>query len=321
MAYTGAKSSVLLGIETAFGNAATLKYRIPFTSESINFRADMQTSEALLGVRGIKALAPGKLGAEGSLDVELYPETAGVLFYLALGKATLIDPDAVPSSGDEYTQITPIGLSEDLPSATIQVDHAGQKFHYVGVKVNQLTFSGSVGAIPKISIDVVGKDEIEGGAVEGTITEPGDEPYYFRELKLYTDNFTTTTDLYSSIELTINNSLDTDDYRLDGTGKRKTLEPQRLEITGRLDIIFDASVISGEYAKFKNFQDAALGIELAKSTGEKLQIYLPRIRFSEINHDIGGAEKIVMSASCTALIPASGDIIEVRDYVNTSGSY
>lgn len=316
MAYTGAKSSMLLGIESTFGNAATLKYRIPFTSESINFRADTQTSEALLGVRGIKALAPGKLGVEGTVEAEVYPYSTPVLFFLALGKAT---PE--PETSPDHTKIVPISLSEDLPSATIQVDHAGQKFHYVGVKVNQLTFSGSVGAIPKISIDVVGKDEIEGGAVEGTITEPGDEPYYFRELKLYTDNFTTTTDLYSSIELTINNNLDTDDYRLDGTGKRKTLEPQQLEITGRLDIIFDASVISGEYAKFKSFQDAALGIELAKTTGEKLQIYLPRIRFSEINHDIGGAEKIVMSASFTALVPASGDIIEVRDYVNTTGSY
>jgi len=119
--YTGAKSSV-----------------------SINYKADMQKSDALLGVRGIKALAPGKLGVEGSIDVEVYPATTAILFYLALGKASL-------ESGDEYTKIVPISLLEDLPSATIQVDHSGQKFHYVGVKVNQLTFSGSVGAIPKVS--------------------------------------------------------------------------------------------------------------------------------------------------------------------------
>ena len=36
MAYTGAKSSVLLGIESSFGEAATLKYRIPFKDESLN---------------------------------------------------------------------------------------------------------------------------------------------------------------------------------------------------------------------------------------------------------------------------------------------
>jgi len=138
---------------------------------------------------------------------------------------------------------------------------------------------------------------------------------------LYTDEFTTTTDLYSSVELVVNNNLDTDDYRLDGTGKRKSIDAQQLEITGRLDIIFDASVITGEYSKFKNFQDAALGIELAKASGEKLQIYLPRVRFSEMSHDIGGAEKIAMTASVTALIPTSGAIMEVRDYVNTTGSY
>lgn len=310
--YTGAKSSVLLGIETEFGNAATLTYKLPFVSESINYKADTQKSEALLGFRGIKALAPGKLGVEGSIDTEVYPATTAILFYLALGKASL---------GGEYTKIEPIGLADELPSATIQVDHSGQKFHYVGVKVNQLTFSGSVGAIPKVSVDLVGVDEIEGGATEGTIIEPDDEPFYFKELMLYTDEFTTTTDLYSSVELVVNNNLDTDDYRLDGTGKRKSIDAQQLEITGRLDIIFDASVITGEYSKFKNFQDAALGIELAKASGEKVQIYLPRIRFSEMNHDISGAEKIAMTASTTALIPTSGAIIEVRDYVNTTGSY
>jgi len=307
--YVGAKSSLLLGIETTFGTPATLRYRIPFTSESINYKLDVQTSEALLGFRGPKALVPGKLGVEGTIEAEAYPETTGVLFYLALGKQ---------ETATDHTKITPIGLTEDLPSATIQVDHGGQKIHYTGVKVNQLTFSGSVGAIPKLSLDVVGVDEIMGGATEGTLTVPGDEPFYFKELKLYTDQFVTTTDLYSSIELTINNNLDTDDYRLDGTGKRKSLPAQQLEVTGRIDIIFASSVVSGEYSKFKNLTDAALGIELQKGTG-KIQIYLPRVRFTEITHDVRGPEKIVLNASFTALLPTTGSIIEVRDYVDTNG--
>jgi hypothetical protein len=319
--YTGAKSSVLLGIESSFGSEATATWKLPFKSESLNHKVEAVRSEALLGTRGIKSLAPGKLGAEGSLDVELYPETAGVLFYLALGKATLIDPDAAPSSGDEYTQITPIGLSEDLPSASIEVNHSGQSFKYLGMKLNQLRFSGSVGAIPTVTADFVGKEELSGSLTQGTLTTPGDDPYYFKELILYTDEFTTSTDLYSSIELSINNNLDTDDYRLDGTGKRKSLEAGTLEITGSIDIIFDPTAVSGEYTNFKNFTEAALGIELAKDATNTIQIYIPRLLFSNMTHDISGPDKIMLKAEFTALIPLSGDIIKVSDYTNTVGSY
>lgn len=319
--YTGAKSSVLLGIESSFGTEATATWKLPFTSESLNHKVEAVRSEALLGTRGIKSLAPGKLGAEGSLDVELYPETAGVLFYLALGKATLIDPDAVSSSGDEYTQITPIGLSEELPSASIEVNHGGQSFKYPGMKINQLRFSGAVGAIPSVTADFIGKEEQSGSLTQGSLTVPGDDPFYFKELKLYTDQFTTTTDLYSSIELTINNNLDSDDYRLDGTGKRKSLEPGTLEITGSLDIIFDSSVVSGEYASFKNFTEAAIGIELEKDATNKLTIYIPRLLFSNMTHDISGPDKIMFRAEFTALIPLAGEIIEVLDYTNKTGTY
>ena len=321
MSYTGAKSSVLLGIESAFATEATLKYKLPFKSESLNHKIETVKSEALLGIRGTKSLAPTKEGAEGSLELEAYPTSSGLAFYLALGKASLQDPDGTADSGDEYTKITPIDLNSDIPSATVQVDHSGQKMKYLGMKVNSLKFSGAVGSIPSISLDLVGKEEVIGAGTEETIVDVDDHPFFFKELTLYTDDFQTTTDLYSSVELNIANNLDADDYRLDGTGKRKTLEAGNLEITGSLDIIFDSSVVSGEYNKFKNFQDAALGIELEKESGEKLTIYLPKINFSEMTHDIGGAEKIMFKANFTALIPGSRDIIEVADYQNTTGSY
>ncbi|MBB6061886.1 hypothetical protein HNP65_000308 [Thermosipho japonicus] len=322
MAYTGAKSSVLLGIENTFGSEAKAKYKIPFTSESLNHKIEAVKSEAFLGSRGIKALAPGKEGAEGSLELEMYPLTSGILFYLALGNAVLEDPDATPSSGDEYTKITPISLFDELPSASIEVNHSGQSFKYLGMKINQLKFSGAVGAIPKLTADFVGVEEKSGSLTqETTIINPDNEPYYFKELKLYTDKFSTVTDLYSSIELTINNNLDNDDYRLDGTGKRKTVEAGNLEISGSIDIIFDASSVTNEYAAFKSFSDSAIGIELAKDATHTLKIYLPRIRFSEMTHDISDSGKIMLKANFTTLIPGSGDIIEVSDFTNTTGLY
>lgn len=312
MAYTGAKSSVLLGIESSFNQEATLKYKLPFKSESINHKIEALKSEALLGNRGIKNVAPGKESVEGSIEMEAYPASTGVLFYLALGKSVL-DTD--------HAKITPISNTEDLPSVTVQVDHSGQKIKYTGVKINSLKFSGAVGSIPSLSIDVLGVDESIGAGTEGTIVDPGDEPYYFKELILYKDNLATSTDMYSSIELSINNNLDADDYRLDGTGKRKSIDEGNLEINGSVDIIFDASTITDEYSDYKAFNNAQLALKLEKSTGEKLTIYLPKIRFTEMTHDISGPDKIMLKANFQALIPATGDIIEVHDYENTTGSY
>lgn len=316
----GSQSSVLLGIEPSFATLATLKYKLPFTNESLNQKIEALKSEANLGLRAPKSLAPGKEGAAGGIEVELYPELSGLLFYLALGKATQIDPDAVADSGDEYTKITAIGVGEELPSATIQVDHAGQKFDYLGMKLNQLQLNAAVGAIPKVSLDWLGKEEADASATAGTLIEPGNEPFYFKEITVYTDQFTTTTDKYSNIQLQINNKLDGDDYRLDGTGKRATVKAQGLEISGSVELMFDADTVAGEYAKFKAFTDAALALKFAKGS-QILKIFLPRIRFSEATHDISGAGKILLKANITALLDANGDVIIVEDYVNTSGSY
>ena len=316
----GAKSSVLMGIEETFGTAATLAYKLPFTNESLNQKIEALKSEANLGLRAPKSLAPGKEGAAGSIEVELYPELAGVLFYLALGKASAEDPDSTPDSGDEYSKIVAAGVNDSLPSATIQVDHAGQKFDYLGMKLNQLQLNAAVGAIPKVSLDWLGKEEADAAATIGSLTEPGNEPFYFREIAVYTDEFTTVTDKYSNIQLTIANNLDGDDYRLDGTGKRKSVAAQNLDITGSVELIFDASTVSDEYAKFKNFTDAALALTFEKNT-QKLRIYLPRIRFSEATHDISGAGKILLKANITALLDSNNEAIIVEDHVNTSGTY
>ena len=309
---TGAKSGLKIGIESTFATEADLKYVMPVTSESLNHEVEPQKSEALLSKRGVSSIAPGSEGAGGSADFEAYPNSAGLLFYLALGKAE-------EESGD--TKITPIGINEDLPSSTIEVNHSGSKTKYRGMVVDSLTFNGAVGTIPNFSVNFVGKEEIIGGGTDaGTLVQAGNDPYYFKELKVYKDDFSTLADDYSSIELTINNNLDTDDRRLDGTGKRKTVAAQGLEITGNVEIIFSATALAGEYAKYKNFDDAEISFILEKGDDE-IKVHIPRLKFTEMPHDIGGADKITLNASFEAILPASGNIIEVIDETNSTGSY
>lgn len=396
-AFTGAQSKLYLGLESSFGTGAKadLKYKIPIRSESINRRLEAITSEALLGLRIPMSMVPGRDGAEGSFEAELWPNSAGVLFYLTLGKSVL-------DGGTGATKITPVGTGEDLPSAFVWVSHSGIPLTYKGIKFNQLRLTASVGAIPTVSVDVVGRQEVLGSVntnetfsgdgstttftlsntpvvpesetVEvdgsqqtrgtdytidyetGVITfttapssgtdnisvtydyfdsvdetsityKPTVDPFTFKEISLlYSDDGTTfsSTVKYTNFELTINNNLDADDYRFDGTGLRYTLMPANLEITGSLDIVLDYNAIAKDYQKFTNFADWGIKAVFEKvkdSTTYKLEIVLPRVRFSELNHDINDAGRLTLSGSFTALGPSSDAPIEVYDYVNTTGSY
>ena len=316
--YTGAKSSLKLGVETAFGSQATLKYKIPFTSESLNYTLETIKSEALLGLRGTKSIAPGKIGASGSVDLEMYPSSIGVLFFLALGKAI---------ANDDHTLIEPIGVTEDLPSATIEVDHAGKKFLFLGQKVNSLTMTANVDSIASLSVDFVGKKAITGGgtyATETEMVEIDDDPYYFKEILLYDDeDLNISVDTMSELVLTIANNLNEDDYRLDGTGERKTIEPGQLEITGSMNIIFDENLLIGKYKDFVEFNDISIGAKFEKASGEKFTIVLPRVKLTNLTHDIDGPGTITVSADYEAILNSEDKIIEVKDYTVkvTDGSY
>lgn len=318
---TGAKSKLLLGVETAWGSPAELKHQIPFTSESLNYIVEALRSGAILNTRGTKAVAPGQEGVAGSIEAELFPETTGVLFYLALGKATAEDPDETPSSGDEYTKIVPAGINEDLPSATVRVNHGGVKtLDYTGLRINQLSFEGAVGSIPKITADLIGKTEGEDLATENIQNAPGDEPFFFKELTLSKDgnNFNVAT--YSDIRFSINNNLSEDDYVLDGTGQRIDVAAGELQLTGSATLLFNADVMSDEYAKFKSWTTFSLWIKLEKGTS-KFVIYLPKVQITELTHDIGGKEKISVGINFEALEDASDGVIVVEDYVNTTATY
>lgn len=318
---TGAKSALKLGLETAWATPAILKYLIPFTSESLNYRVEAIRSEAILNRRASLAIAPGQEGVEGSFDAELYPSTTGILFYLALGKATLMDPDSTPGSGDEYTKIEPIGVTEDLPSATIRVNHGGVKaFDYTGLRVRSMTFEGAVGAIPKVTLDLIGQNEGEGLATEGSLVNPDSEPFYFKELTLSKDGTVFNVATYSDIRLTINNNPSEDDYTLDGTGRRIDIGAGDLQITGNATLLFNSDTMADEYAKFKNWTSFALWIKLTKNSTDFI-IYLPKVQITEAPHDIGGKEKITVGLTFEALDDGTNGIIIVEDHFNSTGSY
>lgn len=308
-----ARSGVGIGIEATFGTAATsLGYRLPFTSESLNQKIDMLKSEAKLRSRFTKAMGLGKEGAEGELSMELYPEIAGLFFYLALGNSVL-DVD--------HAKITPIDFGDgSLPSVSIGVSHDGIPFDYLGMKVNSLKLDAALNAIAKISANFIGVQEVDGAISDDASIVVPSEPYWMREMTFSLDGFSTVADDLSSVSLSIENNLDNDDYRADGTGQRKSLEAQAFGLTGNIEAILDASTKASLLAKYKSGEDIQLAVKFEKTGGSKLIVTMPKLRLTEAPHDISDG-KILVKAGFTGVKPSAGNIIEVEDYYNATGTY
>ena len=320
--YSGSKSKLFIQHGSNW-------FRMPFKSESINRTIEAITSEALLGTRGTKTVAPGRESVEGSFEVEAFPAITGPLLYWALGEAAAYD-----SNGDTtndsilINQLGKGSISDaELPLLNILVNHSGLLAGFQEVKINSLRFSASVGSIPSLSADVVGKTTTN-------LTEPttykdiGDDPFYFKEISLFKANAGGSWDAlsfsqtykYTNLEFTINNNIDTEDYRFDGTGTRYSMPEGNLEITGSLDVILDSDVWSDEFQKFLAFEDFALKAVLDKSSVGKIEIIFPRIKFTEFPHDISGPDRITVSASFNALLDADGYAIIVIDHMHTDPS-
>jgi len=196
---------------------------------------------------------------------------------------------------------------------------------FLGQKVNSLTMTANVDSIANLTVDFVGKKATTGaGTEEPTMVEIDDDPFFFKEILLYDDeDLSISVDTMSELTLNIANNLNEDDYRLDGTGERKTIEPGQLEITGSMNIIFDENLLTGKYKDFVEFNDISIGAKFEKASGEKFTIVLPRVKLTNLTHDIDGPGTITVSADYEAVLNSEGKIIEVKDYtvVVTDGSY
>ena len=314
---TGASTKVKIGKESSFGTPGDLTHILPITSEALSDNVEMESSEALYGKRGKKDLNRNKEAAGGNIDLEVWSKSIGLILFGALGKATLDTDKTILTPIDQIANPT-----DDLPSFTIEKNQGGQTFLYPGSKINTLDIDLTVGQRPKLSISVESKkEEIASGTDAATVEDFGNK-FVFKDLKFYKDEFVTSASRWSNMKISLNNNLDGDDYRPDGTNERSAIDPQDLEITGSLDLIFDATSVSGEYTAFKNDQDFSIGVLLENGTGEKIEIFIPKAKFTSIKHDTGGKEKINLSGEWEAILPDDGtDLIKITDYMNSTGTY
>lgn len=295
MYYTGLKSMIYIGTESEFNTEATLKYQIPFLSESINEKKEVINSEALLGNRAKKAVVEAKRYVSGTLELEAYPEIFGYMFLLGLGWV---------EKASDHIKITPVKVFQEIPSSTMQVSHGDVDFIYTGMKVNQIKLSSNLSK-QSFSVDFEGIREYQKSGTLDLQPFSYSNPFTFRHAKIAEDDVDN--DNVLEFELTIKNNLETEDYVFDDF-YRQSLSTGGLEIEGNMKILFDIN----EYSKYKDFQKFKLVFAFDNGI-DKFEIELPNAKFFNVTHDVTDIGKIQMSCDFLA---TGKNLIEVRDYTS-----
>lgn len=287
-----------LGEETTYGTPVTRTVFLDVTGETLSLNHERVVSGSLnqIGVRSNK-IANGLFRVAGDVTFDV-PYTGWELFLKhALGSVATTGPvDNAYTHTFDIANALPTGLTIEIyrDSSNFLAGDLDDAFLYEGCKVNSLSLSATIGAYLSCTASIVAQDENRGArtvaATVNTDLNATRDLIVFTEGSLSYDNFTTSVE---SFELTLNNNLNADRFRV---GSRLTREPVRggkIEVTGSFTADFDSFA---RYDEFKNSTTKALTLTFTganvpnSGTAQSMTITLNRVIPTgvDLNVDDGG---------------------------------
>lgn len=137
---SGQDSLLQIGLASTWGRPTGVKYRVPFTTESLKGTPNYKSVDALVGAKTDVDKNIMSMKADGGFSTYLTPDLAKFLFYCALGREL---PRTVDGSGQQKHSYVPIpsGECRNLPPMTVEVDRILERALYNTLKVNDWKIS------------------------------------------------------------------------------------------------------------------------------------------------------------------------------------
>jgi hypothetical protein len=159
------------GVTPSPGTIGALTNAYVFVSETLRKRGNIVERKGLRGTRSHVAddTRVGPYTVAGSLVLEPSPADLGFWFQHVLG--------GTPSGGS-------YPLADTIPSFTVGVARGPKNFRYTGCKIGKATFSGSQGALLRMTLEIVGQAETLDATSWPAISADVTGPYIFSDLAL-----------------------------------------------------------------------------------------------------------------------------------------
>jgi hypothetical protein len=290
----GSAATIIFDTETTYKTtpAAPDAVLLPFKSESIALDRALVDSATLRSSRQPQQPIRGAVNVGGDISIELAPQYGRLLKHIFGGYG-------VAGAAAPYTHTYTIG---DLPVGMLIekafLDLATDKFfQYSGCKIGSFKVSGKSSGPVDCSVTIMGaKETIATSSFDGTATDLGHTP--FDGMSATVKQGGSTLGIATSVDLTLDNSLDGDTYVMDGTGTRYSMPEGQAKVSGKLTTLFESTTLY-ELAIANTESSLELAFALGAGTGatvgaEKLTFYIDELIFKPKSPTINGPKGLVV---------------------------
>ena len=309
----GYRSALTVMTETVYGTPATsavATQAMEFKSASIVQSFDEQKSEGINSTRSYSRRFQLNQNVGGGIETNLHPVDGIPLFLHGLGAA--ITTSSLTAGA--FTHSLTVGETLNVGSGTsLTIDvRKGPTIsrRYVGCRVNQTTISAEVGSPVNVSYELIGSAGTTTTAIaDAAIGFSTARPFLFTDGQFqYADTAasltSTATEQIVGFELSINNNLAADNNsRAIGTNAVQTLPAGMRDVSLKLTMRVDTTTV---YDRFIANSAGAISLvmESTSITAEanyKLSIVLPKVFYNAGDHEVSGADTLMISPEITAI--------------------
>ena len=283
----GSLVPIIIDFETTYGSdpGSPAAIQIPYVSESLSGTREQNVSDVINGTRNPSRPFQGNTDVGGDITVPVDKRYFGYWLKALLGAPTT-------TGAGPYTHTYKINDTNCLPSMVIQKDMSDipRFYKYNGVKVASMSMSiGGSGEL-LATFSLVGATVADSASdYDATPTTHSYEQY--RQLDAAVNEGGSASSEFTSIDIDMNNNLDTDVFTIGGGGTRSSLPEGKMSLTGSGVILYDNQTL---YDKAKNATETSIEAVFTRGS-ESLTIDFNEVEYGLQDPQVGGNEGLVLN--------------------------
>lgn len=310
----GYRSKLGMGFESTYNQAPAKGIQMPITSSKIKGSQNLITDNTIRGRRDPAQPSLGNIDVSGSVVIPVDDVNFG--YWLR----ALLDVPITTGSGDPYTHIFKIGLTQPSISFEQQFPDISQNFLYTGCKVNKMALSFGGDQALAATIDIMGAKEV----INSTPFDAMLDNYPMRKFSNFMASIKEGgTDIASvtKLDLSISAGLNGDTYTIGSRGFRNSVNSGIMQVSGTVTAFFDSVALLNKAIAGTTSSLDILLVDPAFPT-HSLEIKLPELIYKRDSPGIEGPTGVSIALPFEAFYNADADnSCVVFTLINNHASY
>lgn len=297
----GSDSTIALYEETTYNQApgTPAGYLMYLTSFGLQKTQNRIQSNILSGERSRAEGVLGNVDVTGDVVTEIHSETMSRLIKHALG--TVATTGTGPYTHTATIANLPVGLTMEIDYGST-LSGAGRFVQYHGCRIGQVTFNFPVEGPATSTFSMTGASITQASAaLDTSLTDDGATPFSAFDATI--DEGGSAIATVQSVDVTLNNELDTSGYTIGGSGTRRQLPEGFATISGNITALFEDLTLLN---KALNQTETSLKVIMQRGVGdgsagnEYFELLVEQLKYAPTTPPVDGPGGLLVKLPFTA---------------------